>query len=85
MNRSAYRKYCSNEEKLHDKSKEIKLSISLLHCRIYLLHIQGVDGPSSVYVNVICDRKRTADPVRIDLNCFQREKSMCTVTFVALN
>lgn len=23
---------------------------------------EGVDGPSSVYVNVICDRKRTADP-----------------------
>lgn len=26
---------------------------------------EGVLGPSSVYVNVICDRKRTSDPVSI--------------------
>ncbi|CAG2068161.1 unnamed protein product, partial [Timema podura] len=23
---------------------------------------EGIDGPASVYVNVICDRKRTTDP-----------------------
>nr|CAD7428748.1 unnamed protein product [Timema monikensis] len=26
------------------------------------LLIEGIDGPASVYVNVICDRKRTTDP-----------------------
>lgn len=25
---------------------------------------EGVDGPASVYVNVICERKHTLDPVR---------------------
>ena len=24
---------------------------------------EGVEGPSSVYISIICDRKRTADPV----------------------
>ena len=28
---------------------------------------EGVLGPSSVYVNVICDRKRTSDPVMIGI------------------
>lgn len=28
---------------------------------------EGVDGPASVYVNVICERKRTLDPVSITL------------------
>lgn len=26
---------------------------------------EGIDGPASVYVNVICERKRTLDPVSI--------------------
>lgn len=29
----------------------------------YVPSLQGISGPSSVYVNVICERKHTADPV----------------------
>lgn len=51
--------------------------------------MQGVEGPSSVYVNVICDRKRTADPVRIHPNYYitfpERDKYvfryMCSIKF----
>lgn len=30
---------------------------------IIVVSSQGISGPSSVYVNVICERKHTADPV----------------------
>lgn len=28
---------------------------------------EGVEGPASVYVNVICERRRTLDPVRMSM------------------
>lgn len=31
---------------------------------------EGVDGPASVYVNVICERKHTLDPVLASLRVF---------------
>lgn len=33
----------------------------------YALSLQGISGPSSVYVNIVCERKHTADPVSASL------------------
>jgi len=44
--------------------KDVSWSIYILDHLTCLFYTQGVDGPSSVFVSVICDRKRTADPVR---------------------
>lgn len=43
----------------------IKISQKRINYYIILWLLQGISGPSSVYVNVICERKHTADPVSI--------------------
>lgn len=51
--------------------KEVRLpafiNITLDNSILILLLLQGISGPSSVYVNIICERKHTADPVSIFL------------------
>lgn len=35
---------------------------------IVALDKEGIEGPSSVYVNVICDRRHSSDPVSKDFD-----------------
>lgn len=35
---------------------------------IMALDKEGIEGPSSVYVNVICDRRHSSDPVSKDFD-----------------
>jgi len=45
---------------IHSGTKELALSVEL--------DKEGVRGPSSIYVNVICIRRHSTDPVRIYKN-----------------
>lgn len=52
------------------------IKICILKQKLYFIHVyelclQGISGPSSVYVNIICERKHTADPVSISRSKFR--------------
>lgn len=55
---------------------DVNLIICILDHLTSIFYTQGVDGPSSVYVNVICDRKRTTDLVRTAIWYLQTEAQL---------
>lgn len=48
--------------------------------------LQGAEGPASVFINVICDRKRALDPVmevyeNLQISCVKIYEAYCNVNY----